>query len=262
MDFTARPSLRMLAHNGNSSARRSQPPGGRGNRQAAIDKGKPVARRGRKAQDPCGRPVLPNRGAPRGGRGRHGGLNIVRTLTSRFAGAALEAALISLIILALIAVPALAAKGGGRGGDGGKPSGGDASATISMVPMDSTDGLVHYGAASYVRLSHHGNRLALRAGALQPERNTLVYQDTQGYFPTTMGDQWFVLGYTPAWQSGAAGMHRKPDETHPQGVAAVSFPRPSTLNPKVPNASSEAPALRRGSRYVSPILNRRTNANR
>ena len=127
----------------------------------------------------------------------------MRTLTSRFAGAALEAALISLIILGLIAVPALAAKGGRDGGGGGKPSGGDAGGTISMVPMDSTDGVAHYGQ----RVTFDFETTATDSPFVQvrcSQAGTVVYQDTQGYFPTAMGDQWFVLGFTPAWQSGAA----------------------------------------------------------
>jgi hypothetical protein len=128
----------------------------------------------------------------------------VRKLTSRLAGAALEGAIISLIVLALIAMPALAARGGNGGGGGGKPSGGDSGgSTISMVPMDSTDGLAHYGQ----RVTFDLYTTATDSPFVQvrcSQGGALVYQDTQGYFPTAMGDQWFVLGFTPAWQSGAA----------------------------------------------------------
>ena len=124
----------------------------------------------------------------------------MRTLTSRLAGAAVEGALISLLILALIAVPVLA---GGGGHGGGKPIGSDARGTISVVPMDSTDGLAHYGQ----RVTFDLYTTATDSPFVQvrcSQAGTLVYQDTQGYFPNAIGDHWFRLGPTPLWQSGAA----------------------------------------------------------
>jgi hypothetical protein len=49
---------------------------------------------------------------------------------------------LSLALVAGLAAssPALAAKGGG-----GKPSGGSSSATLTLVPLDSTDGVTHWG---------------------------------------------------------------------------------------------------------------------
>jgi hypothetical protein len=124
----------------------------------------------------------------------------VRSLTSRLAGAAVEGALISLLVVGLIALPAFAAKGG----HGGKPGGGDSGGgTISMVAMDSTDGLAYYGQ----RVTFDVSTTATDSPFVQvrcSQAGTLVYQDTQGFFPSALGDQWFRLGPTPLWQSGAA----------------------------------------------------------
>jgi hypothetical protein len=126
----------------------------------------------------------------------------VRKLTSRLAGAALEGALISLLVLALIALPALAARGGGHGG-GGKPGGDSGGGTIGMVPMDSTDGLVHYDQ----RVTFDIFTTATDSPFVHvrcSQTGTLVFEDTQGYFPNALGDQWVRLGWTPLWQGGAA----------------------------------------------------------
>ena len=153
----------------------------------------------------------------------------MRTLTSRLAGAAVEGALISLLILALVAVPALAARGGGNGG-GGKPSGGDSGGgTINMVPMDSTDGLAHYGQ----RVTFDMYTTATDSPFVHvrcSQSGTLVFEDTQGYFPSALGDQWFVLGPTPLWQGGAADCTGTLEKYARRGNAGSSHQPTSTSN--------------------------------
>ena len=125
----------------------------------------------------------------------------MRKLTSRLVGAALEGALISLLVLALIAMPALAARGGDKGKPGGRDSGG--TGTISLVLMDSTDGLAHYGQRVTFDVSTTATDspfVHLRCS----QAETLVLEGYQGFFPNALGNQWFHLGPTPLWQSGEA----------------------------------------------------------
>jgi hypothetical protein len=108
---------------------------------------------------------------------------------------------IGTIILALALVPAaLAAKGGGGGhhGNGGTTG----SSSISLVLLNSTDGLAHYGqdvtfnvsttatSSPYVELDCY------QSGAL-------VYMNSKGFFPSYPWGQVFTLS-SGAWTSGAA----------------------------------------------------------
>jgi hypothetical protein len=89
-----------------------------------------------------------------------------------------------------------AAKGNPHTGGGGT------NGSISLVLLNSTDGLAHWGqsvtftvsttatAYPYVDLSCYQN-------------GTLVAHGMQGFFPTALGNQWFVLQST-AWQGGDA----------------------------------------------------------
>jgi hypothetical protein len=98
-------------------------------------------------------------------------------------------------VFALVAVPSAVA---------GKPgSGGTTGGTISIVLLDSTDGLPHYGqrvtfdvsttatTTPYVNLRCYQN-------------GTLVGQSWEAFFDGSLDDQIMVLGGSTAWQSGAA----------------------------------------------------------
>ena len=125
----------------------------------------------------------------------------MRKLTSRLAGAAFEGALISLIVLALIAVPALAAKGGNSGG--GKPDrGGSGGGTIALFLMDGATE-AHFAARVTFTVSTTATAspfVHLRCY----QGGTLVGEGRQGFFEGALGNPWFYLGPTPAWQSGDA----------------------------------------------------------
>jgi hypothetical protein len=125
-------------------------------------------------------------------------VRLIKRVTSHSLQALAEAGLVSILVVGLIVLPALAAKGGNGGG--GKASG---TGTISLVVMDSTDGLAHFGQ----RVTFDISTTATDSPFVQvrcSQAGTLVYQDTQGFFPNALGDQWFRLGPTPLWQSGAA----------------------------------------------------------
>ena len=125
----------------------------------------------------------------------------MRSLTSRLAGAAAEGALISVLVLVLIAMPALAARGGDKGKPGGRDSG--STGTISLVLMDSTDGLAHYSH----RVTFDISTTATDSPYVHlqcSQAGTLVLQGYQGFFPNAVGNQWFHLGPTPLWQGGEA----------------------------------------------------------
>jgi len=115
----------------------------------------------------------------------------------RLFGASAEALLIVTLVFGLLAVPVFAAKGGG-----GKPSGGAGTGTLSLVLMD--------GATE----AQFGNRVTFGVSTTATaypyvhlkcsQGGTLVGEARQGFFPTAMGNQWFTLGPSPAWQGGSA----------------------------------------------------------
>jgi hypothetical protein len=54
-----------------------------------------------------------------------------------------------------------------------------------------------------------------------------VAEGRQGFFPTAIGNEWFVLGPTPAWQGGAADCTATLEKYTRKGwgvLASVSFP--------------------------------------
>jgi hypothetical protein len=122
----------------------------------------------------------------------------VRTLTSRLFGAAIEGALISLLVVGLLVVPAFAAKGG----NGGKPSGGGTNGTISVAMMDGATE-AHFAARVTFTVSTTATAspfVHLRCY----QGGTLVGEGRQGFFEGALGNPWFYLGPTPAWQAGDA----------------------------------------------------------
>ena len=116
-------------------------------------------------------------------------------------------ALVAAFVIALALVPSgLAGKGGGGGKPGGNTGG---TGTVSLVLLNSTDGLAHYGQ----KVTFEAARLnlpLLDPATSQPfvllkcyRNGTLVYELANGIFPTSLG-QVFTLGPTPAWQGGDA----------------------------------------------------------
>jgi hypothetical protein len=107
----------------------------------------------------------------------------------------LLAGLVAMLAVGLVAGTAFAARGGG-----GKPGGG--TGTIALVLMDGATE-AHYGAR--VSFSVATTATAYPFVHLRCSRNgSLVLESWQGFFPTAIGNQWFYLGPTPSWPSGAA----------------------------------------------------------
>ncbi len=123
----------------------------------------------------------------------------IRSVTSHTLLALAEAGIIAALVLTLIVAPALAAKGGG-----GKPGGSSGgTGTISLVLLESTDGLAHFGQKVTFNVSTTATNMPYVH--LQCSQNgALVAEARQGYFETALGNQWFYLGPTPAWQGGDA----------------------------------------------------------
>ena len=94
---------------------------------------------------------------------------------------------------------ALAARGGGNGG-GGKPTGG--TGTIRLVPLDSTDGVVHYGQRVTFDVWTPSTYYPWVTVTCY-QGGGLVYKASNGIFGSSL-NQVFRLGPTPSWQGGAA----------------------------------------------------------
>jgi len=133
-------------------------------------------------------------------------------------------ALALVTVVAIVAGPATAGgrgnggNGGGKGG-GGKPSGG--TGTISLVLLESTDGLAHYNQLIRFNVSTTAtaepwvNLRCYQGGAL-------VAQGWEGYFERSLSDGNFRLN-SPMWTGGDADCTA--DLTTPQKavLASTSF---------------------------------------
>ncbi len=104
--------------------------------------------------------------------------------------------------MGLVPAAGLAAKGGGADRGGGKPGGGDSASTISLVLLESVDGLAHFGQEVTFDVSTTATDYPwVTAKCFQD--GALVYQQSNGMFPTSLNDV-FTLGPTPSWQGGGA----------------------------------------------------------
>ena len=111
----------------------------------------------------------------------------------------LEGALIAALVVGLAASTALAARGGKGGGGGGSTGG---TGTISLQLMNG-DTSAQFGHQVTFNLS--------TTATAYPYVNLVCYQggvqvssNWQGYFDSALGNQWFYLGPSPSWSSGAA----------------------------------------------------------
>ena len=110
------------------------------------------------------------------------------------------AALFSIAVLALVPA-ALAGKGGGGTGGGGKPSRAG-NGTITLAPVNSADGLAHYGGIVSFNIS--------TTATTQPwvnlkcsQNGVVVAQGWDGYFVGSLSGESFGL-YSGNWTGGAA----------------------------------------------------------
>ena len=134
---------------------------------------------------------------------------------------ALSAA-VTILVLALVPVAF-----GGRGGNGGggKPGGGGTTGgtgTISLVLLNSTDGLAHFGQKVTFDVS--------TTATTQPwvtlkcyQNGTLVGQQSNGIFATSLSKT-FTLGPTPLWPSGAANCTATLENwnSYPKSIATLA----------------------------------------
>jgi hypothetical protein len=107
-----------------------------------------------------------------------------------------------LLVFALALVPAaLAGKGGGGKSGGGSTSGGGGS-SLSLVLMNSTDGLPHYGQQVTFNVSTTATtRPYVNLDCTQ--NGALVYSNQVGYYPDYPWVQYFVLS-SSYWTGGSA----------------------------------------------------------
>lgn len=149
---------------------------------------------------------------------------MVKRFTSHTLMALAEASLVALLVVGLMAGTAFAGKGAGGGG---KPGGGGTTGggTIAMVPMDGATE-AHFGARVTFTVSTSATPYpyvhlkCFQGGAL-------VAEARQGFFPTALGNEWFVLGPTPAWTGGAADCTATLEKYSSKGwgvLASTSFP--------------------------------------
>jgi hypothetical protein len=128
-------------------------------------------------------------------------------------------AVIAALVLAFASVPtALAAKGGGRGGTSGTSS-------LSLVLLNSTDGLPHYGQQVTFNVD--------TTATGEPYVNLKCFQNGvfvgeawRGFFPASLTGQIFSLGGSTAWQGGAADCTAYLDKYTKRGwqqLASTSF---------------------------------------
>ena len=113
-------------------------------------------------------------------------------------------ALALVTVVAIVAGPATAGGRGGNGGNGGGKGGGGkgGTGTISLVLLDSTDGVAHYNQWIRFNVSTTAttepwvNLKCYQSGAL-------VAQGWEGYFERALSDGNFRLA-SPMWTGGEA----------------------------------------------------------
>jgi hypothetical protein len=86
---------------------------------------------------------------------------------------------------------------------GGKPALTTGDSTINLVPLNSTDGSVHFG--QQVTFDVSTSATASPWVTVQCSQNgSPVYQQSMAMYLGTLYSRTFTLGPTPAWQSGGA----------------------------------------------------------
>ena len=126
-------------------------------------------------------------------------------MVTRKAPAARIAFVAAFLALALALVPAaLANKPGGGGGHNGGGGGGTTggSGTISLMLLNSTDGLAHYGQRVTFSVSTTST-LYPWVDVKCSQNGAVVYHQANGIFRTSL-NQIFTLGPTPSWTGGDA----------------------------------------------------------
>ena len=104
------------------------------------------------------------------------------------------------LVLALLAPVSLAAKGGrGGGGSGGS---GDPSASITLDPMGSADGLAHVGQKVTFKVKTSATQYPWVTVDCYKQDGAWVYHASNGIFPTSLSQVFTLASNT--WMSGEA----------------------------------------------------------
>jgi hypothetical protein len=119
-----------------------------------------------------------------------------RPVRGRRTGLAAAALAVAAITTLGASAPALAAKGGG----GGKP-GSTSTGSFTLVALDSTDGVPHYGQRITFNVSSSAPRPTVRIDCTQA--GTTVYTASAGYYPEYPWSNVLTLT-SGAWTGGAA----------------------------------------------------------
>jgi hypothetical protein len=137
----------------------------------------------------------------------------------------LRIALLTVAVVAMLAVPtALAGKGGkpGGGGGGGSTTGG--SGSFSLVLLDSTDGLPHYGQRITFNVVTSASSPFVAVNCYQG--SSWVYAASVGYFDAYPWAKEFILAAT-SWPGGdadcSARLYTTKDGTKTTTLATMSF---------------------------------------
>jgi hypothetical protein len=133
-------------------------------------------------------------------------------------------AMVVLLVLGLVLVPAALAGKGANGG-GGKPGGGGSS-SVSLVLLDSTDGLPHYGQQVTFAVSTTAtDRPFVSLNCYQ--NGVWVYSDSAGFFPDYPWSKIFILATSSTWTSGAgdctATLYMTKDGRRSTTLATLNF---------------------------------------
>ena len=105
------------------------------------------------------------------------------------------------VVVLLLAPAALAGKGGGGSGGGGKPTGPKPTGSFTLVLVDSTDGVPHYGQRITFNVTSTATYRFVDVDCYQA--GTRVYHSGVGFYTGWPWSQNFTLA-SGAWTGGAA----------------------------------------------------------
>ena len=140
----------------------------------------------------------------------------IRRITKHSFQAIAEASLIAMLVVGLMVGTAFAGKGGNGGG---KPSGGAGTGTISLAVMDGATE-AHFGARVTFDVATTATAYPF-VHLMCYANGSLVGEGRQGFFPTALGNEWFILGPTDNWPSGAADCTAKLEKQTNRGGWSV-----------------------------------------
>ena len=126
------------------------------------------------------------------------------------------------IVLAALALSATPALAGGRQGGGG----GSTSSSLQLVQLSPSAGGPYFGDRITFNVSTTATTQPW-VTATCSQNGVVVYQQTQGFFPTYLYGQIFTLGPTPMWSAGAADckatLVQRTSNGRSKTLAAITF---------------------------------------